>query len=429
MTSNTEKNTHSETGFKRELEKSSSRYRNCTLSNEASTRLNGSKRLTTIAATRRHYDVIMALSVPALVVTVGMEFIPLQDPLDGWKANYGVWLRFVVGNFCIGLGFIFQVKQLVPGLGLTKVKILSITLAASCCGLACMIATANCWVFPIPFSLVLIIVPYMTSLALCFLAGIGKRPFQLNPNLWHQLLKQVYIILAQALLAFVYIAFGAVYTWLPPTRQTGFILVLPVLKAIMQNVVAWSSKHMEEYVPGITVFSVELFNALYVAKCVQKANSIFTYAAIVSINIAESVIAFRSIQEKFAGLDMLKTQSRQQGLIHAVVETCQQLDVLAPREGSFIRLRVPIALWLSRKNSEILGRLSSIRPLESMLRSVIPWNADQIREPNHAVPTSQHKPRAIMSDTSTPAMSVAVKHSTTNFESSILANTSWSNNH
>lgn len=308
--------------------------------------------------------VCVALPLPALTVAVGMEFIPLQDPLKGWKVNYGLWLRFVVGNLGIGLGFILQMKQLVPGLGLTTLKIIGIAVASTGLGLGFMMGVAILWVFPIPFSLVSVVPPYMTSLVVCFLVGIGRRPFKQNPNLWRDLLKQIYIILAQATLAIVYPAFGAVYSWLPKHEQAGFVLVLPVMKLIMQNVVASSSNHLEEYVPGITVFSVELFNALYVAKCMQNASSIFTYVAIVGIDVLESVVAFRSMQQKLANLQELKKQYNpadpKQNLLHAVVEMCQQPGVLAPREGSFVRLRSPIALTLSRRNSEILGRLSSI---------------------------------------------------------------------
>lgn len=312
----------------------------------------------------RVLGVCVMLPLPALLVAICMEFIPLQDPFEGWKANYGLWLRFVVGNLGIGLGFILQMKQLVPGLGLTKLKIVGIAVASTSLGLGFMMTVAILWVFPIPFSLVLVVPPYMTSLVVCFLVGIGRKPFKQNPNLWRDLLKQIYIILAQAMLAVVYPAFGAVYSSLSKHAQAGFVLVLPVMKVIMQNVVAWCSMHLEEYVPGITVFSVELFNALYVAKCMQNASSIFTFVAIMGIDALESVLAFRTMQQKLSSLQELKKQYNladpKQNLLHAVVEMCQQPGVLAPRKGSFVRLRSPIAFTLSRRNSEILGRLSSI---------------------------------------------------------------------
>lgn len=337
----------------------------------------------------RVFTVCMMLPVPAVVVAIGMEFIPLQDPKEGWKANYGIWLRFTVASVVIGLGFLLQIKQLVPSLGLTALKITCILVATTCVSLGFMLTTASLWVFPTPFSVVLAVPPFMATLVISILISIGRRALQLDPNLWRQLLQQIGIILAQASLAFAYPAFGAVYNWLPPDHQAGFVLVLPVIKVLMQNVVAWSSRHLEEYIPGTTVFSVELFNALYTAKCMQKASSIFTYMVILAIDVIESFFAIRHVKQTTLELQRLKKQynpaNPKQHLLNAVVEICQQPGVLGQREGSFVRMHSPISFQLSHRNSEIFRRISSA----GNATAAVPPDTDvEIHRPAASVPVT-----------------------------------------
>lgn len=52
--------------------------------------------------------VCLALSFPAFLVSLLIKFIPVQDPLDGWKANYGVWVRFFVATRSSALDFLYK---------------------------------------------------------------------------------------------------------------------------------------------------------------------------------------------------------------------------------------------------------------------------------------------------------------------------------
>ncbi|EGZ30194.1 hypothetical protein PHYSODRAFT_433259, partial [Phytophthora sojae] len=46
----------------------------------------------------RRTSLLRAISVvlmpcPALLLAIITKSIPLQDPIDGWKRNYGAWVR------------------------------------------------------------------------------------------------------------------------------------------------------------------------------------------------------------------------------------------------------------------------------------------------------------------------------------------------
>lgn len=89
------------------------------------------------------------------------------------------------------------------------------------------------------------------------------RSISKNPSMSRKLNDQVTIIVAQASLCLVYPAFGEVYNALPPTQQALLIVTLPTMKANMNHVVAFASRNGDESMIGITLMSVEAFNALY----------------------------------------------------------------------------------------------------------------------------------------------------------------------
>lgn len=94
-------------------------------------------------------------------------------------------------------------------------------------------------------------IPFITFFVGFFLLAIGRGPFRAIPDLTLQLQRQIYIIVAQAVLVLVYPTFSGVFLGLVPTNQAVFVLILPLVKVAMKNVVAWASSHLEEYVPEI----------------------------------------------------------------------------------------------------------------------------------------------------------------------------------
>lgn len=53
--------------------------------------------------------VCLMLPMPALVITVLLECIPLQNPSNGWQANKGFWTRFFIAISIVVVGFLVQI--------------------------------------------------------------------------------------------------------------------------------------------------------------------------------------------------------------------------------------------------------------------------------------------------------------------------------
>ncbi|GAB9466633.1 hypothetical protein Gpo141_00004003 [Globisporangium polare] len=290
--------------------------------------------------------------VPALLLVISLECLPLKDPSEGWKANYVSWIRLWVMSFTIALGLVYQVRQMISGLSLPLLKVVAIGLSTSGCHIALMVYVSSAWVFPLPFGIVVSVIPFIAFFVGFFLLAIGRAAFKEIPTLRQQLLCQVYIVIAQAVLVLVYPVFSAIFTALSPTSQVLFVLVLPVMKLTMKNVVAWASSHIEEYMPEITVFSVEVFNALYVATCMQSAGSRLTSVFIIAFDAFTAVLALRSIHHHTIMVTKLKTQCNltKSGLLGTVLDICREPEVFKDEKSTSIRLHSPIRHKLSTHN-------------------------------------------------------------------------------
>ncbi|RLN82983.1 hypothetical protein BBJ28_00022952, partial [Nothophytophthora sp. Chile5] len=234
----------------------------------------------------RVFAVCILTPLPALLVVVLLECLPLRDPADGWQANYMFWLRFFVISEVICMALIIQVRESVEGLQLSMLRCFGISTVGSLAYAGSLIAIASLWVFPIPFSIVVGIPPHFVVFAGCLLLGIGRQAFRTTSDLGHQLRLQLFVLGAQGLLVLIYPAFSALYLEVAPSRRVGLVLVLPTTKLIMKNVVAWASSHLEDYVPLIVIFSVDVFNTLYVAVCMQASNSGLATAVLITLNAA-----------------------------------------------------------------------------------------------------------------------------------------------
>lgn len=360
--------------------------------------------------------------MPALLLAIAVECIPLRDPYQGWHANYAVWVRYYIMNFAISVGLVFQIKQLVPSLTISTQRGILVAVVTAGCYILTMLLIAMYWVFPIPFGIVVSVIPFVVFFVIFFLLAIGREQFRANPHLSQELLHQVYIVVAQAILVLVYPCFNGVFLMLSPTEQACFVFVLPTIKLIMKNIVAWAASHLEDYLPGITVFSVEVFNALYVATCMQTAGSWITSAIIIGLDVIHATHAIYELILHTNAVHELKLRynpkNNRQPLIATILEICQQSHIFKTNRSSSIRIQAPIPLRLSQKNSTILGQLvehrssvrsiSRARPKYDKIHEVLNASSDRCSSFSTTIArvhpvTTEVQPFQTLSEPSSPA--------------------------
>lgn len=297
----------------------------------------------------------LMLPIPALVIAVLIELIPLRDPREGWKANYSAWIRELFATFGIGVGFIVQTSALLPLLAINSSQVLCIASFTSIFATALQVGVASAWVYPIPFGFILVAPAFFTILFVSFIIVVRKR--LRDPDFVHSLRQQLFVLVIQGFFAVVYCAFCAAYYNLSPSAQPFFVLGLPIVKFTMQHAVAWTSSHISEYVPGITVFSVEVFNALYVAKCMQNAGSPLTNVLLIALDVFHGVRSFRHMNRSMSRLSQMIALGNK-NLVHEVLTICRQPNVLSSiSEQRDICVRSSLQLSLSENGSNFISQL------------------------------------------------------------------------
>lgn len=305
----------------------------------------------------RIIGVFLAIPLPSLMVAIGIECVPLQDPAKGWRANHGAFIRDALVFFLTCFGVCIQTRQLTPILSLSMERIVLISAATTTFSLSLRILIAETWTYPIPFGYALGTIPHGTAFSLCFIAGVGRKQLREKPELLVELWNQAIVIVSLVSLCLVYPAYNAVYLRLNSWQQTLFVFVLPFLKLVLKNVLAWSTKHIVEFMPGVIAFSVEVFNALYVAKCMQSADSITTFVAIMGLDAVKAMITFQSMKDRARKIHQLMVHCSSGGFIATVLNLCHAPGVLS-REGSLIRIRSPITIARSKTSIIRLDELT-----------------------------------------------------------------------
>lgn len=315
--------------------------------------------------------VCLLTPVPTLLIVLTSECIPLQDPTLGWARNPSSWVRAFIACFFVAVGALLQVQSMIPDLPLTVCNGASISfLTSSCCTISTMIIS-SATVYPIPFSMLLAIVPFMIIFVTLFAIVIGKQAFVKIPQLALQLRMQMQILLAEASLVLIYPAFSSVFMTLNGRNQTVALILLPVVKIAMRNIVARAAAGLEDFIPEIVVFSVDLFNSLYLASCLQSSRTLVTTSVILLFDVLLTILAIRTVYLNTQGLRQLahssqsqnetpKTQHAQHRIIPVIVHIAKKPGALA-RGMTRVRLRSPIMFSLSVRSRGILDRLVSHR--------------------------------------------------------------------
>ncbi|GMF29502.1 unnamed protein product [Phytophthora fragariaefolia] len=205
--------------------------------------------------------------IPATIIALLIDSIPLRSPSDGWKANYTVWIRLLLDAFAVALGLIVQVKEVVVTGIISNGRAFAIAFGTAISYVSLPILVAASWRFPIPFGAVISVIPMVVFLCSYTVLTVGPRMLS-SPVLRKQVKSQLKIVAAQ-----------------------GFV-------AATKHMIANGAEGLREYVGLVVVFSVDLFNVFYVAICMQTAKSTITTLLMIASDSCYVLLALRAIFHK-----------------------------------------------------------------------------------------------------------------------------------
>ncbi|KUG01869.1 hypothetical protein AM587_10000185 [Phytophthora nicotianae] len=175
-----------------------------------------------------------------------------------------------------------------------------------------------------------------------FRAVAGSRMFRQILAQRDQLIDYSNFVSPQFMVAFIYPAYEALFRFAEGSRlQLAVILMLPFLKMIVKYIMLRCTKHMEDMTPEAVIFTVDFFNALYIATCMQSAHSV---AAVTIMTIT----------------DLLQTTLMLYGLHRRTVTSQDRLRLIIPTRTSTVSEsdNLLTALCLLYRNPDNIKRLS-----------------------------------------------------------------------
>ncbi|KAG6961281.1 hypothetical protein JG688_00009181 [Phytophthora aleatoria] len=273
--------------------------------------------------------VVSGALVPMVILVISQESVPLNDPREGWRANYGFWVRVGILSGVVSMAIVNQ---------------------RSLCRIP---YTLFCLIDNPSFFLLLLV--WFTIIA-------GKQCIREILQHTKEVTTFVLYICTQMLMPLVYPIYEVMFYAASDTAyEIPVILLLPVIKIVMKYVIASSLNAMEDMMPKAVIFSVDFFHAVYLATCVQRTRSTVTVAIIIGTDVSQTAMVMFKLRRRTATiLHRLHTVMNGFGsedLLALLCFLCRNQDTFATQSIENVRVRSCLAHRLSPEDNNLLSKL------------------------------------------------------------------------
>ncbi|GMF42074.1 unnamed protein product [Phytophthora lilii] len=276
--------------------------------------------------------VIMGTPVPMIALVVAQEIIPLQDPIEGWRANYGFWIRSLILAIVVGNTIFGQARYLIDGVDMSILRMILVSFSAASMFLICAATIAAYIIFPIPFFVLTLAPLFYVLLIISVRLIVGGKI--LHEMLAHsdQLIRYIIFVCAQVFVAIAYPCYESLFRAAEGSRyQMLVILLLPVLKVAVKNLLLRCTSHMEDMIPEAVIFTVDFFNAIYVATCMQRASSAVAITAITVTDLFQTCVMLYGLHHRTTALRLMLRQPsisivHNDSMLAIVTSVCRDSD-------------------------------------------------------------------------------------------------------
>ncbi|GMF27489.1 unnamed protein product [Phytophthora fragariaefolia] len=302
---------------------------------------------------------------PMAVVVILQELVPLQRPEDGWRANYGFWIRTTIMAFIVNFTNVGQAPYFISDLTISKLQLALVAGCTSIMFTACAIPIVSHFMFPVPFFVLVFGPMYYVQQIIVFRLVMGARIFHRMLARRDQLVRYMAFVTIQFSLLFLYPAYETLFRITRGTQyQLPVILLLPVIKVFAKNMVLRCTIHVEDMTPEAAIFTVDYFNAIYVATCMQSSSSAAAIAAISFADLSQAIFMIyglhrhtRTILSRFGQL--AQRTSRSNSLLAITSMMCSDPPKFGNQFSQSIRIRSSFPHSLCMDDELLLNKLDS----------------------------------------------------------------------
>uniref|UniRef100_K3W8K1 Uncharacterized protein n=1 Tax=Globisporangium ultimum (strain ATCC 200006 / CBS 805.95 / DAOM BR144) TaxID=431595 RepID=K3W8K1_GLOUD len=225
------------------------------------------------------------------------DSVSLQDPRTGWKANVTFWVRFFVGGLFVGGTILLHARLVISELSLTSKQIVVIVLTSALGYTALLMLLAETWMFPVPFTYTIGGMFFMLILSTLVMLTLGRT----NQEQLVKIFNFTKSLSVQALMALMYPAYNATFLALDGDGQLAFVLLLPPMKMSLKYLTAKMNPIDDDFMPAM-MSSVDIFDAMYMTKCMQSASSLKVGCAIILIDFLQNYWAIWRLEKRTQAL-------------------------------------------------------------------------------------------------------------------------------
>lgn len=302
--------------------------------------------------------IVLFFCAPSIIVLTVLDSIPLQDPMEGWKANTTFWGRTRVNSLVVCSTILVQARTVVPEVQFTTKTIVGIAVSASAGYTAALMLIAKSWVFPVPFASTIGGLPFIIIMNILVVVALGtsgreqlKAYFRYSSNLG-----------IQTTMVVVYPAYVAIFLSLHGYPQLAFVLVLPIIKISFKYIIAKMYQDDEDFVPSM-VSSVDIFDALYMTKCMQSGGTLVIGFGIIAVDLVQSYVAIASLGRQTKKVREILAISRSGGeafkgllpWMFDLLESTRRSSIQAIDRGPKGRYTISIASQAATSRIQVAG--------------------------------------------------------------------------
>ncbi|ETM44876.1 hypothetical protein L914_09929 [Phytophthora nicotianae] len=312
--------------------------------------------------------------------------MPLRDPKEGWSANYGQWIRAAMLTFVITYSTTSPVGHFIDGIAFSVRQLVVFCTCVAVLLCACTMAIAAYVIFPIPFSVLTMTPVYNILYIVAFRLVMGTDVIRRTKAQPEQFKRYMNNLHAQILMMFVYPIYEVLFRTAQGSHYQLFvILLLPIIKVVIKNIMRKCTMHAEDMVPEAVIFTVDFFNAIYVATCMQTASSAVSIVIIVLTDLSQTIIMLYGLHRRTAVISSALTQTVQKPhkdqFLSVLCELCRNPEIfkkqLRADKRRPTRSRKPIRRKTAEHPTFLRDSLEALFSTEclvltSYLESVIP---------------------------------------------------------
>ncbi|KAF1788292.1 hypothetical protein GQ600_26973 [Phytophthora cactorum] len=304
--------------------------------------------------------VCLATPLPMVALIFGQELIPLQELSEGWSASYGMWIRAAV----------------LVGINHHESKTSTVRDHAAIVVALAMVVASN-FVFPIPFFILFVTPPFYLLLIVMLRVVIGSNDYRQMLKNRVQVVRCVRFVCAQTSTVFIFPVYEMLFNAAEGTEyQLPVILLLPVIKVALKNLVLYFAKALDDMAPVEVIFTADFFNAIYVATSIKSSTSIAAISAITITDLSQTFIMLYGLQRRTATiLSRLGQASDNPTSTDTVLSImsgfCRNSEVLQKEAHTGIRRRSCLPHQISAIDKSLLDSLEQTLGVESPTKAPV----------------------------------------------------------